>query len=377
MPVVGKPVNQDLLDRQLRHEIRSRRFSKGVILRIVALLEAANRAARERLAARLASDPDRGPWTTAQTEALVRELSNQLRQWRDAAESLAGEELTAFAAYEADWHASVINEASPIEFALNRPSPELLRSAVFAQPFQGRLLREWFSDMEAAQVRMISAAVREGVVQGRPIRSIARDVRDLGQISRRHAETIVRTAVTFIGDRARYETYQQNTDVLNGELFVATLDGRTTPQCRALDKTFYEVGKGPRPPLHPNCRSIRVPVTKSWEELGLDNLTPDAPLGQRPFVADKRRVQDIPKAERDRLIGQVPSTTSYNDWLKTQPRSFVEEVLGVRKAALYLDGKLSLEKFVDAELRPLTLEELRQREPAAWRRAGLETKGAA
>lgn len=118
-----------------------------------------------------------------------------------------------------------------------------------------------------------------------------------------------------------------------------------------------------------NCRSQRIPVTKSWSELGFDGLDEDQPLNTRPFVADKRRVKDIPKSQRAQVIGTTKEK-SYNDWLKTQPREFVEETLGKAKAKLYLDGNLTLDKFVNREGRELTLEQLEASESrvikAAW-----------
>jgi hypothetical protein len=87
----------------------------------------------------------------------------------------------------------------------------------------------------------------------------------------------------------------------------------------------------------------------------------DMPLDTRPFVADKRRVKDIPKDQRDQIIGTT-TAKSYNEWLKTQPKSFVEDVLGKQKAKLYLDGGLPLDRFVDRAGNELTLEQLAKRE---------------
>jgi SPP1 gp7 family putative phage head morphogenesis protein len=241
-----------------------------------------------------------------------------------------------------------------------------------SEPLQGRLLREWFDDMGSAQMKAISVSIRMGVLQGSAIPKIARQVRDIGEMGKRHANTVVRTAVAAITDKARLETYKENSDIIKGELFVATLDGRTTPLCASLDQTQWPVGEGPRPPLHPNCRSVRIPLTKSWRQLGFAGMDDDEPLGARPFVADTRSVGDIPKSERDQLIGDVPSRTSFQEWLEDQPIEFVYEYLGPTKAALFLDGGLDLPRFVDVPTRhEWTLDELRKREPAAFKRAGL------
>lgn len=49
----------------------------------------------------------------------------------------------------------------------------------------------------------------------------------------------------------------------------------------------------------------------------------------------------------------------------------MEDVLGETRAKLFLDGKLELNGFVDHRGGTLTLAELRAREAAAFKRAGV------
>jgi hypothetical protein len=53
----------------------------------------------------------------------------------------------------------------------------------------------------------------------------------------------------------------------------------------------------------------------------------------------------------------VPSTTTYDAWLRKQPQAFQEDVLGKSKAQLFRDG-LTLDKFVDEKGKSYTLAEL-------------------
>lgn len=99
-----------------------------------------------------------------------------------------------------------------------------------------------------------------------------------------------------------------------------------------------------------NCRSTTVPVMKSWKDLGID-------------------LEEAPDGTRASVDGQVPAEMTYGDWLKQQPRATVEDVLGAKKAALFIDGKLPIDRFVDDTGRELTLEELEAREHTAWDRA--------
>lgn len=117
-----------------------------------------------------------------------------------------------------------------------------------------------------------------------------------------------------------------------------------------------ELGKGPLPPAHPNCRSSIVPVTKSWRELGVD-------------------LDGLPPGMRSSVDGPVDGSLSYYEWLKRQPPAFVEEALGPTRAALFLKGGIDAEEFarlqLDRNFQPLTLEELRRKIPAVFERAGV------
>src|SRR3546814_10812384 len=75
--------------------------------------------------------------------------------------------------------------------------------------------------------------------------------------------------------------------------WVSTLDGRTTSQCRSLDGKVFTIGKGPRPPIHMNCRSTTVAIIP-----GLENLS-----------------DILTRASQD---GQVKGSLTYYEWLKTQ-----------------------------------------------------------
>jgi len=131
--------------------------------------------------------------------------------------------------------------------------------------------------------------------------------------------------------------------VADDESFVA--DGfvvHNCPQCQALDGEEFEVGEGPIPPVHLGpCRCVRVPVLKSWQEMGFD-------------------VGDVPAATRSSLNGEVPDSTTYGEWIKGQSASVQDEALGPERAALLRSGEVSIDSFVDDKGRLLTLEELRR-----------------
>jgi hypothetical protein len=184
---------------------------------------------------------------------------------------------------------------------------------------------------------------------------------------------------------------KENADLFTEEQFVATLDARTTPVCRANDGQRFPLGKGPRPPLHFGCRSLRVPVLDG-ELLG---QRPSKPVTERLLLREfaKERGIDAPST-RDglphgskgafddfsrrrvrELTGTVPAKTTYQAWLKGQSTAFQDDVLGKTKARLFRDGGLTLDKFVNRAGDELTIRDLARRHKEAFKAAGLDPEG--
>ena len=209
--------------------------------------------------------------------------------------------------------------------------------------------------------------------------------------SRRQMQGLILTSVNFINNSVRRELHELNEEYFKEELFVATLDGRTSAICRKNDGKIFPVGEGPIPPLHFRCRSLRVAV--------LDGEV----LGERPFVATTERQilrdyaqanglgrnirvrSELPRGHKGtydafRLsairsaTGRLPARTSYEDFLRNQSVEFQNAVLGKTKAILFRKGDLSLDKFVNRLSKELTLEELAKLHAANFIKAGLNPK---
>jgi SPP1 gp7 family putative phage head morphogenesis protein len=156
---------------------------------------------------------------------------------------------------------------------------------------------------------------------------------------------LVRTSINQVANAASMAVYEANQDITKKYQYVAALDTRTSAICRALDGQEFEYGKGPMPPQHFNCRSKVVAVI-DYENLG---FTPP-PEGTR--------------ASKD---GQVDANINYSQWLKDQPRSVQEEVLGKDKVVYF--NKLAekhgardaMAKLVRDDGSELSLNDLRNR----------------
>jgi len=154
--------------------------------------------------------------------------------------------------------------------------------------------------------------------------------------------TITRTVTNNISAIARDEVMRANEDVLEGYEWVAALDNRTTLVCASRDGKVYSFNDpdAPRPPAHFNCRSTIVPKVKPEFDLGAD-------------VETTRTARGADGAER------IDSDTNYEAWLRRQPASFQDEVLGRERGKLFRGKKLKLERFVDDNGKPIPLDQLR------------------
>lgn len=347
-------VNDDLLDAAIAHQVQLQRLSSGTVRRILSLLK----QSETRLIARLAEDGASGLSRSRQERLLAHIKRIIASAHKDATGALVAD-LDGLAAYEGEFQQDLFRRVLPVQVQTIAPSTAQLVAAANARPFQGKLLREVYSELEASAFRKVRDTIRLGFIEGRTTDQIIRDLRGtraqgykdgILQRSRRETEAVVRTALNHTANVAREHIYEQNSAVIKGVRFVATLDGRTTLQCASLDGKVFEPGKGPRPPLHHNCRSCTTPVTKSWRELGFD-------------------IDELPPGTRASMDGQVPADLTYSDWLRKKPKAFQDEVLGPTRGKLFRKGDLDLARFTDRKGEALSLDQMRRKERDAWQAA--------
>lgn len=224
----------------------------------------------------------------------------------------------------------------------------------------GELLAPWIQRMTSTELLAVESLIRRAYSEGWSNSDITKALRGTranrytdGMLMRmgRQNATIVRTAIQHANAVARQTFWEQNDDIIEGYRWVSTLDKRTSDKCRALDGKVFKIGQGPLPPIHPNCRSTTVAeVSKDFDFL------------------DKG-------ATRAALGGPVPAEESYYEWLKKQSAEFQDSVIGPTRGALLRNGGLTAAEFARLQLNslfePLTLEEMRQLAPLAFRKAGI------
>jgi SPP1 gp7 family putative phage head morphogenesis protein len=123
----------------------------------------------------------------------------------------------------------------------------------------GDLLQTFGSDARKAA----SEALVSGLGRGIGPRSIAPAIRNALDVTPVRALTIARTEIVGSYRNAALQSYQANSDVISGWIWMCAKSPRTCVACLAMDGAVFVLD---RPfPSHPNCRCITVPIVKGVE----------------------------------------------------------------------------------------------------------------
>jgi SPP1 gp7 family putative phage head morphogenesis protein len=172
----------------------------------------------------------------------------------------------------------------------------------------------------------VASSVRRMLNDGESIASIANTVSGTKKLKYKNGLlnkhfsylfSTIKTSIQALSSSVKTRVWRRES--VKKYRWISVLDSRTTAICRGRSNKVYEVGKGPTPPAHMNCRSIIVPYSPADE---------------------------------------VPE--SYSEWLRRQPKETVQDILGKEKADLFMKKEVTLDKFT-ANGRELTIDELRQR----------------
>ena len=356
-------VNELLRDLNIGHQVDLTQYANDQVRKVISLLNQSD----SELFAQLTQALERMPAESF----TVQRLEQQLLAVREMNAALYRRMLSGFsvdlkdlAQHELGFQGQMLLTVPPVSVPLVALAPETVYAAVLARPFQGRLLSEWTLGLGADRMARIRDTIRIGFVNSEPIAQMVGRLRGtrakgyadgLLDISRRNAETVVRTAVSHTANVARDSLYQANSDLIKAIQWVSTLDARTSGICRARDGKQYTcdahspIGHslswlGGPGQAHWNCRSSSTPVLKSWKELGLD-------------------MNEMPEGTRASMDGQVAANLRYGDWFGKQSAARQDQIVGVTRGRMFRAGEMSFDQFSNNKGRLLTLKELAH-EPA-------------
>lgn len=250
---MAQTASEIIQDRIIRHSVYLERLKGGTVREVLELLTATERDLRSVLRQRLADIADGRTLSFTETQR-IETLLQEVQAMRFSAYRAAGRKLTtdleALGSYEVDWQARMLQESAPVQLNIGTTvALQQVAEIVNSRPFQGLILRDWVADLSAKELGRVRQAINIGMVEGLGIEDIVNRVagsrsghiKGVLGISRDHATTWVRTAVSHTANEARDELYKANTDVIQGVVWNSTLDGRTTPDCVVRDGLKYSL----------------------------------------------------------------------------------------------------------------------------------------
>ena len=389
--------NQDIFDAFIKHETRLQRLTNSQAAAILASLDGTNEALMAALFTAIDKIKETSVLSKGRT-ALYDSLTNKIKgiRTKELTASFASylSELEQLITFENEYITSVHEKSIPVVIPLKNPSKKLLAAILTDGQFAGSSISDYFTRFAANDIDRIVSGVKSGVANGLPTEGIVRSIigtKTTGYVdgamakSRRSVRTLVRTITSGVTNQTRNIWTLVNKDIIAYEVYTAVLDGRTTFVCASLDGNQYQIGEGPHPPLHFNCRSLRLPV--------IDLLAKEGLLGDRPYVRDtrtaKKQRKDFRKeakdgvgAERwrtasldqrrdwinkvkadwqDKAIGKTNGYADFGSWFSEQPAGFQREYLGPTRYGLYKNGT-SFSDFVRPNGTNWTIKQLMERD---------------
>ena len=163
--------------------------------------------------------------------------------------------------------------------------PPDIYSLEFLEGYQLDLIKGVSEDMK----KEIKRVIRDGLVNGKDIRSIAKDLKHVFDARKWRLNTIARTEVIRASNFGRFEAWKKS-GVVVGKEWVTAFDDRTCPECASMDGDQAPLEKPFRngvlmPPAHPNCRCTAIPII----DRSLAGLKKGKYDDEKKYIKPKRR----------------------------------------------------------------------------------------
>lgn len=332
-----RTVNERFLDAIISHKINIERMGMGLSNELI-------KKVIENIKNNITIPENFNSLSEVQMLALTNEIASNLENIILSEYQTFTDEMVDIVTYEKKYNENLLTRILPeaITVQVSRIEPvdliERLKGA------DNTLISEAFEQISKNTSTNFKNKLVEGYRQGKNPRDIARNIyqieskgltntTDLKKL-RNQFNTLLRTAVNSINSEVNKDILDRNKSLLKGYQWVSTLDGRTSLICMSRDGNIYETDTNIRPPAHYNCRSMLTPVFKSDTELGIET--------------------------RASMDGQIPEKTTYEEWLRGKSDSFIKRTLGEKRGQLFIEGKLSLDRFTDSTGKIYTLKELEE-----------------
>jgi len=304
------------------------RTDAGIRFEVIAILEELEKEIVGKIAA-----GNYTKWGKARVNKQLTEIRRSIADYYDRVSALAIESTGVVAEVTAKATATALGVGTAV-----LPTETVLSTLASSVLVQGAAQAAWWSKQSDDTAFKFAQAVRQGIAGAETNQQIIARVRRELDVSQRHAAALVQTSVQTIANEARQATFEANEDLIKGYRWITALDTKVCLLCAPRADVEWTVDHIPInhgnawaiPPIHFNDRCIIIAI-----------IFDGPPGGQRASVD-----------------GPVSARTTFDGWLDRQSVSRQNEVLGVGRAKLYRDGKISLQDLIDGTGRPLTTKQL-------------------
>jgi hypothetical protein len=244
---------------------------------------------------------------------------------------------------------------------LLKPAYKKTIKSAATKPYQGKTFDQWLNGAFVSNVKQIDKTLKTSFIEGKSISEVVVEINKINRRALSDTKALTRAFFMHNAVEAKQRVFDLNPDVVEGSIWISTLDSRTTPLiCGIRDHKEYDRGHNPvghsLPYLdgagraHFGCRSIEIPKLK-----GVDVF-----MNRRAVVAGDKyergdnltrngTVRKPTKDARDKEIFGIVQTTTVTDYekfLKAQANKNIDYVADILKskedAILFRDGKVSL-----------------------------------
>lgn len=369
-----------------RHEIYLARLATQLLnAHIYPSLTEAYKAARLIL---LDAEQIKSPAQLNKITAAIRKATNETiaKSWESATA-----ELEQIAIYEAGYYAALVGgyQDARLKTPADKQIADYVKKSLMTLHSGKKVDSGFWGEFVGEQIAAVGngydSAVKAGYSQGETVNQIAGRIRTVTEgLSKSQSESLARTGVQHYATQARQAMAEANADVIEREIPIVTFDNRTSIVCAGIASKYpkgWKRGESPigYPPYHYGCRTGIAHLVAGQEYVDGARAAIGGQKGAEAAEQFEKKQSRTDKKFRYRgkkdldvfKPGQISTKTSIDDWMRSQPDWFIESNLGPTKAKLFKEGKMKLSQFTDATNRPLTIDELRQLDAEAFKRAGL------
>lgn len=366
-------INDLIYERALSHAVDLQQYSNQVVKRIMAVLNRSDARLFSELTQAL-ERLDPSSFTVERLESLLYSVRSVNRDAYATAGNELRDELKAFVEYESAYQRQALVSLLPVQVHVAAIDAGALAAAALSRPFQGVLLRDVWSDLDATKMKKVRQSLAQGFAESKTTDQIIRELRGtrakgfadgLLEVTRRDAEAVVRTALGHFAGYTQDKFVEANTDLIAATVWQSTIDLRVSTICLIRDGKRYTpdthkpIGHsipwlGGPGRAHWRCRSHQTYILFSHKELGID--------------APEVILRDGTRASLD---GQIPKDVKLPEWVKDQSAARQDELFGPTRGALLRSGGLKVEDLYSFKGQFLDLKTLRERDAKAFAKAGL------